>query len=432
MFRNDLVKSLEIVDIGLEYIETTISGIMDIQYICANKGVLSYYNDLLNNIQKMKNENGDYVAPDDLREAAYELQKELEGNISSIIDEMISQIGFTTAETGIKVLKIVNINLLNQITVGIDVGTLVGNAIFDMGSLVKGASYVQGYAYIGEIYSVILKKDKEKFLKDKSEKNAQQFRKDYEILYNIRIKGEEAYLDMSDFSETWKKEDRKTLQIWTDYASKEKFCNNNLELIKSFRFKEPPMTVIQQNELDYMEAYNQVIDLYSQSSQKDYAVLEKENINPLVNTEGVYPLFYMLYDLNNDDIPELVIAKANEKYIIDIRTLCNGEVIRVFNDEYRLGIENSCTIGQDNYIYIFEPCGAFKAYEYIYKLTNDSKKHVKEIKVYEMNADEYNSIKYFDITNGNKTEISKDKYDSSVMNKYNNGARFNWDSIVMQ
>ena len=29
-----------------------------------------------------------------------------------------------------------NINLLNQITVGIDVGTLVGNAIFDMGSLV--------------------------------------------------------------------------------------------------------------------------------------------------------------------------------------------------------------------------------------------------------------------------------------------------------
>lgn len=101
MFRNDLVKSLEIVDIGLEYIETTISGIMDIQYICANKGVLSYYNDLLNNIQKMKNENGDYVAPDDLREAAYELQKELEGNISSIIDEMISQIGFTTAETGV-------------------------------------------------------------------------------------------------------------------------------------------------------------------------------------------------------------------------------------------------------------------------------------------------------------------------------------------
>lgn len=107
-------------------------------------------------------------------------------------------------------------------------------------------------------------------------------------------------------------------------------------------------------------------------------------------------------------------------------------MIRIFDDEYRLGIENSCTIGQDNYIYIFEPCGAFKAYEYIYKLTNNSKKYVREIKVYEMNADEYNNIKYFDITNENRLEISQDKYDSSVMNNYNNGARFNWDSIVMQ
>ncbi len=49
-----------------------------------------------------------------------------------------------------------------------------------------------------------------------------------------------------------------------------------------------------------------------------------------------------------------------------------------------------------------------------------------------MNADEYNNIKYFDITNENRLEISQDKYDSSVMNNYNNGARFNWDSIVMQ
>lgn len=290
---------------------------------------------------------------------------------------------------------------------------------------------MQGYAYLGEFYADILQKDKEIFLKNKSEENAQQFRKDYDILYSIRLSGEEAYLDMCDFSETWKEEDRRNLQSWTDYASKENFCNDNIEMIIGFRFQESSMKMVQQGGTDYMDAYNQIIDLYSKSANKEYADLERENINPLVNVEGDCPLFYTLYDLNDDNIPELIIAKTDEKCIIDIRTFYDGETVRIFGDHYNLGIKNSCTIGEDNFIYIFMPSGAFKACEYIYELTNNDESYLKVIKAYEMNVDENNDLKYFDITDENRREISEAEYDGEVIYNYNCGFRFEWELIAM-
>lgn len=239
LFKCDLSEAFTIFGSGMDYIDTTVSTMMDIQYVCANMDVLNYYDDFLKNIQQAKYNNGNYIAPEDLRVAAAELHQELEGNVFNIIADAISEYGVTTATTSIELLDLIGEGLLGEILLGMDIGSVVGNAIFDMESLVKGISYVQGYAYVGEIYSIILDEDKDSFLREKTEKSAQQFRKDYEILWHIRLKGEEAYIDMCDFSETWNKDDQKILRFWTDYESKKQFVDNNMELIEKFEFKNP-------------------------------------------------------------------------------------------------------------------------------------------------------------------------------------------------
>lgn len=246
LFKNNLSKlkskisnSLTFLGAGIEYIDTTLSGIMEIDFFVANAEVLTYYEDFLENIQFTKYDSGNYVAPEDLRTAAEELQQELEGNFFTTITNIINEYGITTALTGAELFDLLGKGILAEISLGIDICSMFGNAYLDMASLVKGVSYVQGYAYAGEIYSIVLKRDKDIFLKEKTEENAQQFRKDYEILWNIRLIGENSYIDMSDFSETWKKSDQKLLKKWTDYEEKEQFIQSNIEMIEGFKFKNP-------------------------------------------------------------------------------------------------------------------------------------------------------------------------------------------------
>lgn len=108
VYKNNLSDSFDMIGTGLDYLDTTVSMIMDIQYICANKDVLDYYADLLENIQCTKDSNGEYIAPEDLREAARELQRELEGDISSIIKTAIEKYGYTAATTGVDILSFIS------------------------------------------------------------------------------------------------------------------------------------------------------------------------------------------------------------------------------------------------------------------------------------------------------------------------------------
>lgn len=238
LFKNDLSESFTFLGAGVEYIDTTVSAIMDIQYICANKKVLDYYIDLLDNIQNVKDENQEYIAPKDLREAAQELKKELEGDIFDVIETSINEYGVTTVTTGAELVGLIKKGFLSSILLGVEISSLIGDKAFDMSSLVNGVSYVQGYAYLGEIYSIILENDKTEFLNNQSEKNAKRFESDYKYLWLIRLKGEEAYLDMTDFSGTWANDNRKILQEWINYSEKKNFCDDNIKMIEDFKFRE--------------------------------------------------------------------------------------------------------------------------------------------------------------------------------------------------
>ena len=63
----------------LDIVSSTAELISNIGFINAEFSTYDKYKDFLLNIQTVKNKNGDYVAPEDLRRAAFEISKELQG-----------------------------------------------------------------------------------------------------------------------------------------------------------------------------------------------------------------------------------------------------------------------------------------------------------------------------------------------------------------
>ena len=333
MFKNNLSKIFTSVDVGIEYLDTTISVIMDIQYICANEEVTEKYINMLDNIQSIKYRNGEYVAPKDLRDAAQELKKELENKYLGIIETIVKEYGITTATMVIELLtsEIKDV-FLNQILLGVDISSIIGNVIFDMGDLVKGVSYVQGYAYLGEIYTIILEDDRAEFLNNRSEACAQRFKDDYNLLYQIRLRGEEAYLDMCDFSGTWGEDNKKILQDWTGYLSKKNFCDNNIELINKLKFKEPDINFNNYNMLSRVNYYGFDGSLlyYETYAYYDNGLLCSKTFHIVYNNNNflrglsVFTFLY-LYDENDNlintvfDFPDSSHWVNNEKKGIVLR-----------------------------------------------------------------------------------------------------------------
>ncbi len=79
----------------------------------------------------------------------------------------------------------------------VTLGKLVTNSITGVGKMVDKAACVNAYANLGIYYSDLLDQCKNEFLADQSLENAWKFYDTYQLLFSIRVNGEQAYLDMS-------------------------------------------------------------------------------------------------------------------------------------------------------------------------------------------------------------------------------------------
>ena len=104
-------------------------------------------------------------------------------------------------------------------------------------------------------------------------------------------------------------------------------------------------------EIDYSQ-YNKVLDDYEKVAKG--TLLTGMDVNPLAgqvkSSQGFYTdVVYHKTDLNNDGVDELLLAlemKSGEKSLLDIRTLKDGKVIRLTNQENRLDqIGERMTVG---------------------------------------------------------------------------------------
>lgn len=80
----------------------------------------------------------------------------------------------------------------------VDMGAKIVDQITGIGTLVKQSTYVEGYAFLGVYYSNLLQEAKSEFLSNETIENAYNFYDIYMTLLQLRIKGEEAYLEMNE------------------------------------------------------------------------------------------------------------------------------------------------------------------------------------------------------------------------------------------
>ena len=77
-------------------------------------------------------------------------------------------------------------------------GAFCVNLLVGMDGLLESSKYTEAYAYLGMYYTNLLGESKRRFNESRSLANAWDFYDKYQILYNIRVKGEKCFLDMSE------------------------------------------------------------------------------------------------------------------------------------------------------------------------------------------------------------------------------------------
>lgn len=148
---------------------------------------------------------------------------------------------------------------------------------------------------------------------------------------------------------------------------------------------EPASEEVASPEIDY-SYYNKVLDDYEKVAKGTLPT--GMDVNPLAgqvkSSQGFYTdVVYHKTDLNNDGIDELLLAlemKSGEKSLLDIRTLKDGKVIRLTNQENRLDqIGERMTVGilPDNSL-LYRGAGTATSHIYAhYQFSEDGQSLVK-------------------------------------------------------
>ena len=145
-------------------------------------------------------------------------------------------------------------------------------------------------------------------------------------------------------------------------------------------------------EIDY-SSYNKVLDDYEKVAKGTLPTGMDVNLlaSQVKSSQGFYTdVVYHKTDLNNDGVDELLLAlemKSGEKSLLDIRTLKDGKVIRLTNQENRLDqIGERMTVGilPDNSL-LYRGAGTATSHIYAhYQFSEDGQSLVKDKEAQEL------------------------------------------------
>lgn len=234
------------------------------------------------------------------------------------------------------------------------------NKITDIGNIVKNEACVEGYAALSIAFAKNLECAKQAFLAAKTEENAWDFYYNYNILYKLRYKGEQAYLAMTKV--------KGFASCFSDfgYAEKEAVVNDTLSMLESkcqftmekavsipescqFAAKSVihcPVNVrvyaedgsciaelLDGEESDVTNAYGRfavVYDSYSDDYVKVICLNQKENVS--IQMMGI-----------DDGLVSMELARAEEKengiYVFDHILVSKETIITAFIDENTYDID---------------------------------------------------------------------------------------------
>lgn len=191
-------KAMGLVTKTISLVDMTISDIQDMVLLDSKLQTYYQFDQFLNDIIEAKGE-----VPNELRAAAQQVQKEIKEGYWTNIKEIAGQcIGYAKITSTIKnsIIKKLGTEFssISGWLKAVKITTWFINQVADIGNMTRQATYVQGYAYLTRMYKNHLENSAAKFRNSMTEQNAWEFYYNYNMLYSLRYRGEEAYLKMHD------------------------------------------------------------------------------------------------------------------------------------------------------------------------------------------------------------------------------------------
>lgn len=288
----------------------TIADIMDIIELDSKLATYTQYKHFLQEVV------ADTSVPFQLRWAASLIISELDaGYLGEIKDVAMDIIGQTELNSTVKkaILTKIGAQSLSSWLTAINTGAFFSNQIANVGEMVKKEAYVEGYYYLSKSYKTTLEESKAAFIQNPTEANAWEFYYNYNILYRLRYKGEEAYLKFSEI--------KGIAAIFSDfgYSDKKAVVDNTLKLLRDrcqFTFT-GAKNIPESCQFASKAVVKCPVDVDVVASDGTImATLEDGTESDVTNSYG---RFAVVYDYYSQDYYKVICLNQNDNYTIKAR-----------------------------------------------------------------------------------------------------------------
>lgn len=186
--------------------------------------------------------------------------------------------------------------------------------------MVKNEAYVEGYAALSSAFTKQLEQSKQKFIINKTEKNAWDFYYNYNILYRLRCKGENAYLAMS--------KEKGFAKYFYDfgYAAKEEVVNDTLQLLEDkcqFKLKNA-INIPESCQFATKSVINCPVDVSIYKTDGTFITKLLDGVESDVNND--YGRFAVVYDSYSGDYMKIICLNSKEDVSIQMTGINDGLV----------------------------------------------------------------------------------------------------------
>ena len=373
--KTPFTEAMGMVDTAFKISKIGVNGLNDFLEVTTNIELYQMYHEFLYNEIYLSND-----LPVELRLAAYQLDEEMAQTYWTPVKNLLNEI---RNECFDEALHAVNLKSLSDL---IDAGgywkaikytSFCINQFVNVGDMIVNSAQTEGYVYLTNHYRDKLISCKQAFLDDKTEENAWKFYETYNILWKLRIAGEEKFLAMNRL-EGGKIVDNmqesitggKTLaQIISDaygYKDKEAIISDNLKIINNFKFSFDKKSSSTENLYAKKAVIACPVDVEFFLGDKSIIMRDGQACD-FVNDTGRFVSFYRATEgewvkiayFVNDEPFHIKVSGKNDGNVTYTLVVAKGsdELTVCGFDNMRIGLGSVIEIDADNSTYYFDDNG---------------------------------------------------------------------------
>jgi len=193
---------------------------------------------------------------------------------------------------------------------------LINTFFIDVGDFVRQASYTQGYAELSALYSMKLKEDAANFKLSPTAENAWSFFEDYNLLWSLRYKGEEQFLEMSSIRAIMGE-----IKAF-NYTAKENIVRETLNRLCESKFEFTEYEIPKSMQYVSKSVMNCPVNVYVYTQNGDFIAELLDGVECDITNE--YGRFAVVYRPYMGEYAKVICQNNDEKLIIKAEAVSDG------------------------------------------------------------------------------------------------------------